>query len=136
MKAYRFELKRVPINEGSPALMDYREGMLTVCTAPSMERGISTDDVIMGSDIKRDMRAAKDGVLLLSPEHHAWCVRRLKAISWGAGSDALGQFIRDLRDAPQVDVAEAQEAPVEEPPNDPPTPEYPKAAAETPQAAE
>lgn len=113
MKARKLELKTLPFEIEVEGVMrstqfDYRAELLSVLTSGG-ERGFSCDDVLKAVDVKASLKAA-NGALLLSSEDHAWLVKRLNATPWRFAHDAVADFIKDVRDAPQVEV----EAPKDE----------------------
>lgn len=113
MKAHKIELKIVPFvllasGQELPGGFDYRDGIKSAM-ASGGERGMSGEDVVKAADLIPELKTA-NGALYLSPEDHAWLVRRVNGVVWREASEAIASFIKDIREAPLVEI-ESQERP-------------------------
>lgn len=107
MKAHRIELKSVPfINEVTgqqePAPFSYRDAIKLAATSGG-QRGMSSDDVIKAIELVAELKTAGP-TIYLSPDDHGWLVKKVNAVVWTNASDAIAQFIVDIRKAPLVEV--------------------------------
>lgn len=110
MKARKIELKTIPMvgmtgTDGGQVNVVYAQNLdALVRTQP--ERGHTTDDLLIGSDIRRLIREGGD-IILLSEEEFKWLLNKLNTQrGWGDVNEALAEFIKDIRAAPLVDVEE------------------------------
>lgn len=110
MKAHKIELKTVAATNlatGQEFPFSYIDGIRVAC-ASGGRQGMSTDDLIKATELVAEVKKAGDAILL-SPPDYEWLVRRVNQTVWTDASEALAQFIIDIRTAPAVDVTEHTE---------------------------
>lgn len=96
MKAKKIELKEI-------GNMKYKELLYVVLQAPG-ERGLSSDDVVKSVEVMKELDK-EGGVVHLSEADYNWLLGRLNGtIRWSVVHVDLGQFIKDIREAPLVDI--------------------------------
>lgn len=107
MKAKKIELKTTEFTNdaGVTGKVLYRD-LLNIVITSSGQQGMSTDDVIKAVEIKTQLKASAD-VLHLSEQDYGWVLSRMNnTVRWNLASEQLAEFIKDVREAPLVDMEE------------------------------
>ena len=110
MKARKIEFKTVQSTD--PALAGkfvYRDGIdLIIKASPPDGKGLSSDDILKAVELRSELANSKDA-LYLSQENYAWLIYKLDAhVRWKVPAEVIADFITFLREAPEVEVAEAK----------------------------
>lgn len=103
-------MKKVPIKgDNERATLESVLKNAPPATAPGMPVGFSTDDMMKAFDLRMALKNAKDA-LLLTTEEHGFLVALINRQQWMMNDDWLVQFVKDIRTAENVEVAETSAA--------------------------
>jgi|SRR5581483_10866530 len=108
MKAHKLDVsKALPISDpisGQPLDGQFvYADQLKAALGRAGVHGMTTDDVLKAVEIMREINSGK-GVLYLTPADFQWVLSRVNTVQWAIASEALAEFIRDIRDAPLVEM--------------------------------
>ena len=97
MKAIKIELKKE--ND-----VDYKELLAIVIGSLDPNRGISSDDVIKTVELKQQLIKSEESLHLSEPDYK-WVINKLNGtVKWIGAVEWLAQFIKDVREAPTIEI--------------------------------
>ena len=105
MKARRIELKAVPAMDDAACPVEqpfsYRDGIKSVLRFD--QRGFTAEEVLKSMCILGDLKGATDA-LILAQTAYEFLLGRVNGCHYAVASEALAEFIKDVRSAPETVV--------------------------------
>lgn len=88
-------------------ILDYGETIREILFAAPPQRGIQTSDAMRGFDLWQRVAPAwkrEDPHLLLEEADHKLLLARLEAFPWAFFNEDIAEFVKVVRDAPEIPV--------------------------------
>lgn len=106
MQIRKFELKTIDIvlPSGEKVPFSYKDTLQAIVISGG-QGGISTEDVLKAVDVNTELKKS-DGSLYLEESSYNWVLNKVNTFRWGISDESIATFIKDVRNAPLVDLKE------------------------------